>query len=216
MHRLCCCKLCSATAACCSSTGKSKTFDRSSFGTGCKCCQYPDPCCNNISSVEMQAAAGLGGTCMQFSTVNHCVRVYAARQVQFTGYKPCCQAASSHLLIKASQASETKDNSMLHCLSATCMGPLRSSAIVLLVKLLLVHSQRLGSPSCEVKARRALPSSETATCFHFHVPEIFSTTSPLCNRVKLFCVGVSGCLLSSSANAWYQMACCAYLTVLFM
>ncbi len=105
---------------------------------------------------------------------------------------------------------------MLHCLSATCMGPLSSSGTLLLVKLLLVHSQRLGNPSCEVKARIALPSSETATCFHFHGPEIVSTTSPLRNRVKLFCVGVSGCLPSSSTNAWYQMASCAHLTVLFM
>ena len=90
---------------------------------------------------------------------------------------------------------------MLHCLPGTFMGPSSSSGTLLLVKLLPVHSQRLGSLSCEVKARIALPSSETATCFHFHVAEVFSTTSPLPKRVKLFCVGVSGCLPSLSAYA---------------
>ena len=150
------------------------------------------------------------------------MRVCAAKQVPLTGYKPCCQAASSHVRIKPESRVRNNryitfdHNSMLHCLSATCMGPLRSSATLLLVKLLLVHSQRLGNPCCDVKARIALLSSETATCFHFHVPDIFSTTSPLCNRVKLFCVGESDSLPSSSAHAWYQMASRAYLTVLFM
>lgn len=97
MHRLCCCKDCSVTSACCSSIGKSKAFDRSSFGTGCKCCQYPVPCCNNISSFEMLAAAGLGRTCVQFSTVKPscegiCCKAGAIHRMQTMvsgSVKPC-------------------------------------------------------------------------------------------------------------------------------